>query len=122
MTTFQITVNNEFLLKKLTTFLKEYPTIRYTVSSSKYEYSEKFDYIPTREFVGLCGQENLNRNGYISEKGAMDSIIMYANLHNLYFKDYIELNEYLRDVLNLNCMSISLQDLCLYFKTLFRVA
>jgi hypothetical protein len=64
-------------------------------------YSTKYCYIPTREFVALCGSENLTSGGLISEKGAIDVIVSYAKTFKLYYKEYIELDEYLQSLLNL---------------------
>ena len=122
-TTFRINIYGAEQLSKIQTFLKENPEFTYTTESFNHtpvSYSYKYNYIPNYEFVGLCGSENLTKDGYISEEAAIYVILSYSKQKNLYFEHYIELNEYLQNALKTNNTSILIQDLPILFKNLFK--
>ena len=104
-TRFHIEVVDDTQLVKMQTFLRENPTIKYNMIKpvfSNTSYSDEYTYIPTPRFVELCGSENLTKDGRISEKGAINSLITYAKVNKLYFGDFIDLDDYLRHVLNIS--------------------
>ena len=103
-TTYTIEITMPSSLKAFTTFLNGNPSIKVInvlEESSTQNYSTKYCYVPTREFVALCGPENLTSGGLISEQGAIDVIVSYAKTFKLYYKDYIELDEYLQNLLGI---------------------
>jgi hypothetical protein len=104
-TRFHIEVVDDTQLVKMQTFLRENPTIKYNMIKpvfSNTSYSDEYTYIPTPRFVELCGSENLTKDGRISEKGAINSLLTYAKINKLYFGDFIDLDDYLRHVLNIS--------------------
>ena len=103
-TTYTIEITMPSSLKAFTAFLNSNPYIKVTnvvEESSKQMYSTKYCYVPTREFVALCGSENLTSGGLISEQGAVDVIVSYAKTFKLYYNHYIELDEYLQNLLGI---------------------
>jgi len=120
-TTYQITANTYEQLAKIIAFLKENPDISHTaISYPTHPYSNEYNYIPNYEFVGLCGAENLTKDGCISEAAAIRVILTYAKQNHLFFENYIELNNYLREVLKLSDTSIMLQAIPRHLKGLFK--
>jgi hypothetical protein len=104
-TRFHIEITDDMQLVKIQTFLRENPTIKYHVINPVFtdvSYSDEYTYIPTAKFVELCGSENLTKDGRISEKGAINSLLSYAKINNLYFGDFIDLDDYLRHILNIS--------------------
>ena len=104
-TRFHIEIVDDAQLVKMQTFLRENPTIKYNMIKpvfSNVSYSDEYTYIPTHKFVELCGSENLTKDGRISERGAINSVLTYAKINNLYFGDFIDLDDYLRHVLNIS--------------------
>jgi hypothetical protein len=121
-TTYQITVYNDAHITKIMAFLKANPDIScMAISYPSYSYTTHYSYIPNYEFIGLCGSENLTKDGYISEAGAVGVILNYAKHNNLYFENYIELNEYMRDVLKTEDKSILIQAIPNHLKGLFKI-
>ena len=107
-TTYTIEITTPSSLKAFTAFLTNNPYIKVTnvvEESSKQMYSTKYCYVPTREFVALCGSENLTSGGLISEQGAIDVIVSYAKKFKLYYNHYIELDEYLQNLLGIKDQS-----------------
>ena len=120
-TTYQITADNEAQISKIMAFLMMNPDIScMAISYPTYSYATQYNYIPNYEFVGLCGSENLTKDGYISESAAVGVILNYAKQNNLYFDNYIELNEYLRLVLKTEDKSMIIQAIPNHLKGLFK--
>ena len=102
---FHLEVNDYDQLLKTENFLRANPTIKYKHLSYDVplkKYSNQYNYIATHKFVELCGSENLTKDGRISEKGAINSLLSYAKINNLYFGDFIDLDDYLRHILNIS--------------------
>ena len=118
----ELFIQNTAQLIKIQNFLIMNPDLSYNMTH-KFDntYSSTFDYIPSHDFVNLCGSENLTKDGYISEEGAVNVLINYAKQNNLFHNTYIELNDYLRNILNCYEPALLIDSIPLILRKIFKI-
>ena len=119
-------LDNDIFDKYLDDISKEYNTderVQLFINSVKGHYNESFSSVklkPTEHFKKFCGPEWLNHEGRMSKKSAYNFVMYQISVRDVVLKDEkIYLNDYLKDLLNVNVYVLSKWELVSVIDSLF---
>jgi hypothetical protein len=119
-------LDNDIFSSYLESISKEYyedERLQRFINSIKGCYNDSFSSVklkPTEHFKKFCGPEWLNYNGLMSKKSAYDFVMYQISVRKVnVYDDKINVNDYLKDLLNVNVDVLSKWELVNVLDSLF---